>query len=215
MWYYRFGKFSLKNYLSVLFYNIVLLALSIFSVIYDVEIFMALKLLPAVFSFIWILSILLPSFEIFSFSKKNILTKKYPWSQKTNTIELPDEATIIISEMDVCPLNLNRTVFLYPDPQVLKGVIAATIVSDKRAEIIIDKLHYHRVERYTASSIIRLFEPDAYVYSFVCDQNLLKNFTDLIVCKIIIPEYLFPFVDTKELNATIVTKETGLNKGID
>ena len=144
MWYYRFGKFSLKNYLSVLFYNIVLLALSIFSVIYDVEIFMALKLLPAVFSFIWILSILLPSFEIFSFSKKNILTKKYPWSQKTNTIELPDEATIIISEMDVCPLNLNRTVFLYPDPQVLKGVIAATIVSDKRIYLNssqIDSIH--------------------------------------------------------------------------
>ena len=168
MRYRRYGEFRVGDYLGSWFGIAVLLVLAIASVLLRVSIWYVF--IPIVFSIVWLVFILVPNFECFVLHKDSITAFL---GKRRRVIAIPRKVTLVISSADICPPFAIRTA-CGKQTHVLKNRYAVSILYEMPLEATLEVLHKNYVQEYTTSMIKAYFEEYRYIYSFVCNQELLK-----------------------------------------
>ena len=105
---------------------------------------------------------------------------------KKRVISLPEEITVVVSYADI------RTPFavytaLGKETRILPGRYAVTILHKAQISMLLERLHHHRISKYTASSIQDILPEYQYIYSFVGNVSLLTEVQQNAKCSFIIP----------------------------
>ena len=180
----RLGKFRFCDYCISWISIALLLFFSVASIVLELPLFVVI--LPSVYAIIWLGSIILPHCEQFSLSEDSITVF---WGRKTKRIPLHSELTLIVSYADVCPPLTIRTA-VGNQTHILKDKIAVSILQKIPLETALVRLHQNYTRKYTTSTVEACFEEYIYVYSFVCNQEMLDKLLANRNCQIIIPETL-------------------------
>lgn len=140
--------------------------------------------IPIIFAVIRLWSIISPNCERFSIDGSVITARK---GKRVEKITIPAEITLVISHADISPPLSVRTPY-GNETHILKDKYAITILSETRVESILERLHQYCLKSKYTTSIIEYMFGFQFVYSFVCDQELLVNVMQNRECSIIIPE---------------------------
>lgn len=182
MEYRRYGTFHLSDYRGSWFAIAVYLALAIGNyILSEISIFYIAILI--IYAVIRLWSIISPNCERFSIDGSVITARK---GKRVEKITIPAEITLVISHADISPPLSVRTPH-GNKTHILKDKYAISILSETRIESILKRLHESSVKKYT-TSLIELIFGFQFVYSFVCDEELLVSMMQNRECFIIIPE---------------------------
>lgn len=182
MEYRRYGTFHFSDYIGSWIAIAVYLALAIGNyILSEISIFFIALLI--IYAVIRLWSIISPNFERFSIDGSVITARK---GKRVEKITIPAEITLVISHADISPPLSVRTPH-GNKTHILKDKYAITILSETRIESILKRLHESSVKKYT-TSLIELIFGFQFVYSFVCDEELLVSMMQNRECFIIIPE---------------------------
>lgn len=192
MKYRRYGKFRFNDYCFSWTGIITLLLFTIFSVILDLSFLFIV--FPMICAIIWLLAILLPNCERFSISEDSLLIRKRGKEQK---ITIPAELTFIISYADICPPLTIRTP-IGNQTHILKNKYAISIFEKMPLDFALKCLHKNYIRKYTTSTIKISFDEYRYIYSFVCEYEILNKLLENRNYLLIIPESLskrYPLIE--------------------
>ena len=182
MKYRRYGKFYFSDYISTWFAIAFLFVLVVDGFFTDIKFY--LLIWPLLFIFIMAWSIYKPNREYFCISGDTITIIQ---GRKKHTVSIPVEPTFIVSYADVSsPLakRLSRANQTY----ILKGRYAISILQKLPLETVVERLHKNHTSKYMTSTVEECFNENSYVYSFVCNQEILDKLLSDRNCQIIIPE---------------------------
>ena len=101
---YRYGKFKIKDHTKAFIIMTVFLFFSAMNAILDLPLLFVL--FPLMYVVIWLVVLYLPFREQFIINKTCIDVYK---GKKKDTIQLPNDLTLVISPLDVCPPLATRT----------------------------------------------------------------------------------------------------------
>ena len=121
--------------------------------------------------------------ERFTVCNNSISVSKFG---RISAISLPEEIMVVISTADI------RTPFavytaLGKETRILPGRYAVTILHKAQTSMLLERLHHHRISKYTASSIQDILPEYQYIYSFVGNVSLLTEVQQNAKCSFIIP----------------------------
>jgi hypothetical protein len=182
--YSRYGKFRFSDYylswITIVFFGL----FSILFIVFDLNpVFSIFSMGYAVF---WLWRILYPQREKFMIQKDQITVFK---GKRISTIELPLELMLVLSYADVCPPFAVRTSVGNPT-HILKDKISVSILTKMPVDSVVNTLHQNYIQKYTMSRIQSVFDDFRYVYSFVCNQDMLNQLFVGRKCSLIIPKSL-------------------------
>lgn len=196
MEYRRYGSFHYGDYLGSWLAIVVLLVFVVGNVILDqsrIAIFF-LGLLVIV----QLRSIIEPNRECFSLGDDVIIARK---GKHIREIVIPQEPTIVISYADICPPLAVRTA-IGNETHILRDKYAVSILQKMPLDSALEILHRGHIQKYTTSTI-EIAATHHYIYSFVCDQELLDSVLHDRDCRIIIPKSLIGKVSINNPKASI------------
>lgn len=196
----RYGKFNIRDYIAIVFGIIFFFIVAVSLILFDFS--AILYLFPIFFSFIWLIGIILPYFENFKFENSKIIVKKFKTEKE---IIIPKDKIIILSYTGLRIFNDIQTT-------ILNGKVSVSIINDNCIEKTLDTLHkdfikvvypyiYKRI--YTNCDIENDFNVK-FVYSFVCDNDLLKNFLNSYPGTVIVPESLADSIPLDEIKNEVI-----------
>ena len=198
MKYPRYGKFQFFDYVSGWVAIVAYLTLGIGGLFTDIQYcFLAL---PILFSVITAWSIYKPHTEHFIFNDGTFTTIK---GKKSKTIDIPDGALFVIAYADVWPPLAKRIGSL--KTYFLKGRFSVIILNNISLSDFFDKMHTKFTFKYT-NSTVELCAEDAFIYSFVCTQEILDKLPIKETHQVIIPESLMQKVTIGKNAAVIVDR---------
>lgn len=180
----RLGKFRFQDYCISWISIALLLLFSIASIALNLSFLFVI--FPAMYAVIWLGIILAPHREQFAINSDAITIFL---GNKTQTILLPSELTLVVSYADVCPPLTMRTA-VGNQTHILKDKFAFSILQAMSVEDALETLHRNRVQTYTTSRIRTVFDDYRYIYSFVGDQSLFDMLIANRKCLLIVPESL-------------------------
>lgn len=131
-------------------------------------------------------------------------TKIFLLPKKKNVIEkviLPSKLTIVISYADVCT-DLAKRVGLLNQTYMLNGRWAISLLNEMPVGEVLEHLHGKYAWRYTNCWVEKLLKPK-FIYSFVCDQDMLEKVLFNENYTLILPETLLDKIDTRRLKGKI------------
>ncbi len=200
MEHWRYGKFRFRDYISSLFAIAFMLVLVVIGFLTSTR--FTLLIGPLAFLVIMVWSLYIPNRERFSISGDIITTIQ---GRKKRGIVIPHEPTLVVSYADVC-LQFAKGINCGNQTHLLKGRYAVSILRNMPLETALKQLHQKYMRKYTNSTIEAVFDDYQYVYSFVCNQELLQLVTHRS-CQIIIPETLLHqlLIDSSQANIFIDT----------
>lgn len=184
MKYYRYGVFRPGDYCMSWVGMVVLPFFSIASIVLDLS--FLLVIFPTVYAMAWLWVILAPHREQFVICNDSITAL---FGNKTHTIILPSELTLVVSYADICPPLTKRTA-VGKETHILKDKYAISILQKTPVDVAIEALHRNHVQTYTTSIIQTVFDDYRYIYSFVWNQSPFDKLIANRKCQLIIPESL-------------------------
>lgn len=188
MKYRRYGKFNVSDYLLSWVAVGIWLCCAIMIKIFD---FHWLYLcLSCVYGIATLWCIFSPHRESFFINKDCIVSTI---GNKKREIKLPAEIIIVVSPADICPPFATRTA-ISKSTHILKGKYAVTLLSQITMEDVINSLHDPWIGEYTTSMMEPIFEPH-FLYSFVCNRDLLEKVIAGRKYSIIVPSALLDIID--------------------
>ena len=195
MKYPRYGKFHFYDYASGLVAIAIYLMLVVVGLSTDIQRYFLL--LPILLAGISAWSIYKPHTEYFTLNTSKITAIR---GNKSNIMDIPDDALFIIAYADVCPpiekqIGILKSYFL-------RDRFSVIILNNSSISDLFKKIHSQYAFRYTNSSV-ELFAADAFIYSFVCTQEILNRLPIRETHRIIIPESLMHKVAIGK-NATVI-----------
>lgn len=196
MQYRRYGKFLLKDYYGGWFGISIFLLIAFTS--FKTGIPKYLVIWPIFLAVIMAWGIIEPNKECFSVSDNVIDIKK---GRKHSQIILPQEITVIVSYADVCSA-LAKRVEIGNSNYMLKGRYAVSILGKIPTETVLEALHAKYVHRYTNCCVEELLKNN-FIYSCVCDQELLEKILSGKRYTLILPETLVPKLNLTRLKGNI------------
>lgn len=182
MKHYRYGEFRFSDYWLSWGGIIVLQFFSLTTFVLDLS--PLLIVFPTIYTVVWLWTILAPHREYFYLHKDSISVFQY---KQHKTIVLPSELTVIVSYVDICPPLSMRTA-MGNQTHILKNKYAVSILQNVPLNTALDALHRNYVKKYTTSTIKAAFDDYHFVYSFVCNQDLLNQLICDRHCQLIVPE---------------------------
>lgn len=192
----RYGKFNPGDHMGLWVYigfTLILSAGCIYYIVLGISVLSAVGCLIALnaLTLVYLLIIILSYRERFSIENGVITVQK---GRKTSKTVIPDEVTVIVSYAEIC------NGFLSGSPQrnkihIMKDKYAVTLLQKTVPDFVFERLHgdLMRMRKYKyTTNIIKnwLFEPWRYIYSFVCDEELLNKVLAGRSCLLVIPESL-------------------------
>lgn len=105
---------------------------------------------------------------------------------KKRVISLPEEITVVVSYADIRPPFAVYSA-LGKETRILPGRYAVTLLHKVQTPMVLERLHHHRISKYTASSIRDILPEYQYIYSFVGNASLLTEVQQNAKCNFIIP----------------------------
>lgn len=144
-------------------------------------------IIPVIYLFALFYSIWNPNREWFEINDSIIHVKK---GKKEKEIWIPEDISIIISPVDICPPLAVRTAS-GNQTHILKGRYAISILTKMNMEEMIERVHRGQLKKYTTSTIKMSFEEYRYIYSFVCNDNLLEKILSGRSANILIPKTMY------------------------
>ncbi len=183
-WYPRFGKPRFGDFGFGLIGFAGLLILGIVGLFLDFGMIRCCILM--IVSIAGIFLLIRPYCERFAIQESLILTR-WPWNstlvlRTTNCLSIPKNCVLILTRADV------RVPFGYQS-YYLKGKYALSILKPLPLLEILEKLHAYHAKAYTNTSIAGSF-PEAFVYSFACDEKILSQAFGQKPSILIVPESL-------------------------
>ena len=118
---------------------------------------------------------------------------------------MPAQFIVIVSYADVCT-DFAKRVSLLNNTDILRGQWAVSLLRESHIEGVLNRLHEKRDSLYTNCYIEEWFQSGvthSFIYSFVCDQDLLEQVLNNKHYTLILPEALFDQIDTSRLNGTV------------
>lgn len=194
MKYRRYGKFRFSDYTSSWFAIILISFLILIGIFTNTKFY--LLIVPLMFLGIMVWSIYKPNRECFSISGNTLIIIQ---GRKKQSIDIPYNPTVILSYADLCP-PIAKRIGSGNQTYLLKGRYAVSILQNVSLETVLSRLHKNHVFRYTATMVEECFNEQQYIYSFVCNQELLQKLLANKTCLLIIPESLMKMVSV-DLNS--------------
>jgi len=182
--YSRYGKFRFSDYYLSWVAIVFFVLFSIVFIVFDFNPFFAIFSIG--YAWLWLWRILEPQREKFMIQKDKITVFK---GKRISTIELPIELILVISYADVSPPFAIRTAVGNPT-HILKDKISVSILKKIPVDSVINALHQNYIQKQTMSRIQAVFDDFRYVYSFVCNQDILNQLFVSRKCSLIIPKSL-------------------------
>jgi DNA-binding cell septation regulator SpoVG len=178
----RYGKFNYSDYIESW---IAVLCLIVFTIIWFFNNFYLYALITLGYSIALLIAVIAPNQERFIMCKHQIRVIRW---KKEHFISLPSELTVVISYVDICPPLAKKTA-VGNTTHVLKDKYAVTLLQKLPPEEVLIRLHSTYVKHYTTSMMTDLFN-SMFIYSFVCDDLLLRNILTDHCCTVIVPDSL-------------------------
>lgn len=178
----RYGKFRFFDYIESW---IAVLFLIVFTVIRFFNSNFLFALISLGYSIALLLAIIVPNQERYIMCNHQIRVFR---GKKEHFISLPSALTVVISYVDICPPLAKKTA-VGNTTHVLKDKYAVTLLQKLPPEEVLLRLHSTYVKHYTTSMMIDLFN-SRFIYSFVCDDLLLRNILTNHCCTVIVPDSL-------------------------
>lgn len=199
MEYRRYGKLRFGDYCSAWIGTAIIFVLIIITSVTGAPLFLILYALTLAVYMLY--SIFIPNSERFSICDNVIITKK---GRKKQEIAIPVELTLIVSYADLCT-SLAKRVSIGNQTYMLKNKCAVSILQKIPLETALEGLHPKYAWKYTNTMIEECFDDyrHVYIYSFVCDQNLLDKLIGDRECLLIIPESLSDRVSVNSSNVNV------------
>lgn len=204
---YRYGRFVFKDLWQAWIAIIILLTFAISSLCFHLSLlFVAFPILLAI---VWTIKVILPFKEKFSINDNCdiIILEK-----EEQIIEIPTNATLIVSYVDISPPFATRMSGRNVT-HILNNKYFITILKSDSIDDLIRRLHKDNVPKfkYYSSIIEVLFDGNELIYSFVGEKDIIEKITYQRNCDIIIPESLLERVDfdLKALKAKTVYVDKG------
>ena len=182
MKYRRYGKFYFSDYISTWFAIAFLFVLVVDGFFTGIQLYLLIWPLLLIFIMTW--SIYKPNREYFWISGDTITIMR---GKKKHTVSIPVEPTFVLSYADVCP-PLAKRLRCGNQTYILKGRYAISILQKLPLETVVERLHQNYTSKYMTSTVEECFNENFYVYSFVCNQEILDKLLSNRNCQIIIPE---------------------------
>ena len=179
----RYGKFRFRDYAITLIPSFFLAALAIDGLCSGVPL---LSIIPLLLSVYWIWSIYEINKERFCILDDKL---KIVRGNREYEIAIPATPTIVVSYADACT-QFEKDHGLGDKTYLLNGRFAISILQPIPVEEVLERLHVKHMVRYTNTTVERIFENSAFIYSFVGSQELMDRLLDSRKCQIIIPESL-------------------------
>lgn len=201
MKYRRYGKFLLKDYYSGWFGILLFLLIAFTGSKNGIQKYLVIW--PIFLAVMMARGIIEPNKEWFSVSDDVIDIKK---GRKRYQIILPQEIIVIVSYTDVCS-DLAKRVGIGNSNYMLKGRYAVSILRKLPVETVLETLHAKYAYRYTNCFIEEQLKRN-FIYSFVCDQELLEKIVSGKRYTLILPETL-----VHKLNLTRLKGDIYIDKG--
>lgn len=196
MKYRRYGKFHFRDYYSGWFAIVFLFLIAVMSFLAETYNFLAIW--PTILIVIMTWGIIEPNEECFSMSADIINVKK---RKKRHQITMPRELTLVVSYADVCPSWAKR-IGVGNSTYMLKGKYAVSILKKIPKENVLETLHGKYAYRYTNCWIEELLKPN-FIYSFVCEQDMIEKIVSGRKCTLILPETLVDKINLNQLMCDI------------
>lgn len=193
----RYGKFRFRDYISGWFAIIFFLVIVIDG--YLTNTLVHLLIWPLFLSMIMAWSIYKPNRERFIISD-NIIT--IIQGRKEQKVIIPSEITLVVSYADVYP-PLAKRVGGVNQTYVLKGRYAVSILHKVPLERVLECLHKNYARKYFMSTIEERFNEQTFIYSFVCNRELLDDLLVRENYQLIIPESLLKMVFVNQNTANV------------
>lgn len=187
----RYGKFRLIDYCESWIVILILLIYTAIGFILQQSALSVMNVILMVFALIWIWKIVSPNLERFSIKDDKIIVRK---GKSKREISISSELCLIISYADICP-PLSKRISFRDNTHILNGRYAVTILKKMQIETVLERLHQVQITKYTTSTIETFFDGELYIYSFVCNHELLDQLLNGRECDLIIPESLLKKVD--------------------
>ena len=184
---YRYGEFKIRDcYIPFLIATICLITAFLGFILDVIHVLMPLAFACALIAIIHIITILISYKEQFILNTDHVVSIK---GRKVKKIDIPFEATLVISYADICPPLAKRN-FYSNNTHIIKDRYAVTILRKMPTDNVLADLHKNRVKMYTTSMLASIFAGYRYIYCFVCDQDDLEHLITNRKCSLIIPESL-------------------------
>ena len=180
----RYGKFRFRDYTYLWIVGVVLILFSIMLVIFRLN--LLLVIFPIVYSVTLMLSIIIPNSEEFCIQNRILTMKKIG---TTRNVTLPENITLVISLADISPPFANR-LGVNRQTHILNDKYTISILQDVNLDQWNNKAHKNYVKQYTDSVVRLLFDDYRYIYSCVCDNELIDYFINNHNCLVIVPNSL-------------------------
>lgn len=187
--YRRYGKFNFFDYISAWFAIVFMLVLVAIGYLIDAPYY--LLIIPLLFSMIMLWSILSPNRERFLISGEVILKIHGKYKR---AIQIPNNPILVLSHADISS-SFAKQISHGNQSYLLKGRYTVSILQNMPLETVLDALHQNNAKKYTTTTVELTFREGQFVYSFVCNQELLEQLVANLACRIIIPETLLQYVD--------------------
>lgn len=167
--YKRYGKFRIADYMAS--WMVICLMLIFVVACLVLKLSAAYIIVPLLYAVVIMHSILNPNRELFEITDDAIIIKK---GKKEKQIKIPNELSLIISPVDICPPLSARTA-VGNGTHILKGKYAVSVLMKMDMDEMVKKVHRGYIKQYTTSTIKNNFEEYNFFYSFVCNDVLLNE----------------------------------------
>ena len=179
----RYGKFRFSDYWISWIGIMIMTLFSVLFMILDPSI---ISVFPMAYAAVWLWSIVWPHREQFIFGNDSITVYK---GKRKFDINLPPEVTIVVSRADIAPLFSVRTA-TREQTHILSNKYAISILKKMPIEEVLETLHRNHLRTYTTSTIQKSFDDYKFIYSFVCNQQILDQVMYSRSCSVVIPKTL-------------------------
>ncbi len=218
----RYGPFKLRNHLTRCFFVLVLIGYGMAYLILDISfVYGCVFLLIAAGT---VVCYALPFTETFELTDNELIISK---GRNKRRVLLPAQFIVIVSYADICT-DFAKRVSLLNNTDIIKGKWAISLLNEVDTANVLHRLReeyctpctsyaLHRARRegfirYTNCYIEEWFksgDTQSFIYSFVCDPNLLEQVLKNKNYTMILPESLSDQINTTRLSGNVhIDKES-------